>query len=327
MRGVAIRRPSLQHGGMTGIVYDSIFKQHDTGEGHPECPARIDAIGASLEASGTGDQLQIVPVREATIPELCLAHDREYVLHTLGAIERGARFFGGGDVPVSYRSGDVARRAVGATLNAVDMIMKREVTNAFSAVRPPGHHATPREAMGFCLFNQAAIAARYIQKTYSLHRVAIIDWDVHHGNGTQDIFYRSPYVFFFSTHQSPWYPGTGSADEIGEGEGEGYTMNRPFPEGAGRDEILGAFQNDLLPALETYQPQFIILSAGFDSRLGDPLGGFTLLDQDFADLTRLMVEAAATHCEGRLLSCLEGGYSLTGLTAAAAAHLGELGRA
>jgi len=309
---------------MTGIVYDSVFKQHDTGEGHPECPARIDAVAAALEASGVGDNLQIIPVREAEIEELALCHDPDYVAHILGAIERGAQHFAGGDVPVGYRSGDVAKRAVGATLNAVDAVVSGEVRNAFVAGRPPGHHATVNQPMGFCLFNNVAIGARYAQKTHNLSRIAIVDWDVHHGNGTQDIFYRNPWVFFFSTHQSPWFPGTGRVDEIGEGEGEGYTMSRPFEEGAGRSEILGAFENDLLPALETYQPEMIFISAGFDARIGDPLGGFTLMDQDFADLTRLMLDAADRLCEGRLVSCLEGGYSLTGLAAAVASHLSEL---
>ncbi len=175
--------------------------------------------------------------------------------------------------------------------------------------------------MGFCIFNNAAIAARYAQATYGLERILIADWDVHHGNGTQAIFEADPSVFFFSTHQWPWYPGTGAAAETGTGAGRGTIMNRPFPAGAGRAEILGAFEDDLIPAMKDFRPELVIISAGFDSRRGDPLGGFRLEDEDFADLTRLMVALADEHAGGRLVSLLEGGYNLDGLASATAAHV------
>jgi acetoin utilization deacetylase AcuC-like enzyme len=178
--------------------------------------------------------------------------------------------------------------------------------------------------MGFCLFNNIALAARYAQKQHGLERVAIVDWDVHHGNGTQEIFYADPTVFFFSTHQSPWYPGTGEASETGEGKGKGSTLNCPFPAGSGRREILGAFQEKLAPAMKEFRPDLLLISAGFDSRIDDPLGRFVLTDTDFRDLTMLMREVADQYAGGRLISVLEGGYNLAGLQAAVSAHAQSL---
>jgi acetoin utilization deacetylase AcuC-like enzyme len=229
-----------------------------------------------------------------------------------------------GDTIISPRSLDASTRATGGALNAVDAVMGGQANNAFCIPRPPGHHATPVRGMGFCLFNTVAIAARYAQQKYGVERVLIADWDVHHGNGTQDIFYSDGTVFFFSTHQYPWYPGTGAASESGEGPGQGTTLNCPFPAGSGRKEILGAFHEKLLPAAESFKPGLVLLSAGFDSRIGDPLGNFTLTDTDFADLTMLLREIADKHAEGRLVSVLEGGYSLGGLAAGVRAHVAAL---
>jgi acetoin utilization deacetylase AcuC-like enzyme len=305
---------------MTGLAADSICKEHLTGPQHPEQPARFDAAVGALR------DLDLVPIppRLANHDELALCHAHKYIQLAEREIFEGFHELSTGDTMVSPKSLDAALRAAGQALNAIDAIVKKRVSNAFSIGRPPGHHATPVRGMGFCIFNTVAIAARYAQKKHGLGRVLIADWDVHHGNGTQDIFYADGTVFFFSTHQSPWYPGTGARNERGEGAGTGMTLNCPFPAGAGRKEILGAFQEQLLPAADQLKPELVLISAGFDSRAGDPLGQFLLTDNDFADLTRVMREIADKHAGGRLLSVLEGGYSLKGLASGVRAHVEAL---
>jgi len=305
---------------MIALVADPACKEHYTGSRHPERPDRFDAALAALEGI---DRLQL-GLRLATEEELVLCHSAAYVKLVEREIMSGFHELSTGDTIISTRSLDSALRATGGVLNAVDAVMDGRAQNAFCIVRPPGHHATPTRGMGFCLFNSIAVAARYAQKKYGVHRVLIADWDVHHGNGTQDTFYTDGTVFFFSTHQHPWYPGTGLPEETGEGAGLGTTLNCPFPAGSGRKEIVGAFQEKLLPAAEKFQPELVLISAGFDSREGDPLGNFLLTDADFADLTRLMREIADKHAAGRVVSVLEGGYSLTGLAAGVRAHVQAL---
>jgi len=232
------------------------------------------------------------PPRAATRDELKLCQTPGYISTAKRDGESGRSTLSTGDTDICGRSWEAALHAVGT---------------AFCIVRPPGHHAMPDRGRGFCLFNNVAIAARYAQTKYDLDRILIADWDVHRGNGTQDIFYDDPSVFFFSTHQSSWYPGTGSARERGENEGDGTTLNCPLPAGSGRDEILGAFRKKLLPAMKEYRPDLVLISAGFDSRADDPLGQFRLADQDFAELTSLLQEVADEHSDGRLISVLEGG--------------------
>ena len=309
---------------VTAILADPVYKEHQTGRSHPERPERMDAVVHALERDGAIKDALRIPVRSATEDELALCHTRPYIEIAKHDVASGLRDLSTGDTQISPRSFDVALKAAGGLLNAVDAVVDRKAANAFCAVRPPGHHATPDRGMGFCLFNNVAIAARYAQKKHGIGRVVIVDWDVHHGNGTQDIFYSDGSVFYFSTHQSPWYPGTGAANETGEGKGEGSTLNCPFPAGSGAREILGAFQSKLIPAMRNFKPELVLLSAGFDSRLGDPLGQFTLSDADFADLTTLMLEVAHQYAGGRLVSVLEGGYSLTGLASASAAHVQAL---
>lgn len=308
----------------TGLLLDPVFKQHVTGAGHPERPERYDAVTGALEQAGLVKQLSRLERRQALEDELAACHTREYLAIAKRDVQSGARDLSTGDTTISPRSYDVALEATGGVLNGVDAVMSGRLKNAFCAVRPPGHHATPARGMGFCLFNNVAVAARYAQKKHGAERVLIVDWDVHHGNGTQDIFYNDGSVFFFSTHQSPWYPGTGAASETGEGRGKGATLNCPFPAGAGRPEILGVFKRKLVSAAKDFKPDLVVISAGFDSRAGDPLGQFTLSDDDFADLTRTMMDVAEEHAEGRLVSVLEGGYNLAGLGSAVAAHVRTL---
>ena len=308
----------------TAILADPVFKEHQTGRSHPERPERMDAVVHALEREGALKDALRIPVRPATEDELALCHTRPYIEIAKRDVASGARDLSTGDTQISPHSLDVALKAAGGVLNAVDAVVARKAANAFCAVRPPGHHATPDRGMGFCLFNNVAIAARYAQKKHGIGRVLIVDWDVHHGNGTQDIFYRDGSVFYFSTHQSPWYPGTGAGSETGEGKGQGAILNCPFPAGSGSKEILGVFQSRLVPAMRNFKPELVLVSAGFDSRLGDPLGHFTLSDADFADLTALMLEIAHQYASGRLVSVLEGGYNLSGLAAASAAHVEAL---
>jgi acetoin utilization deacetylase AcuC-like enzyme len=305
---------------MTGLAADPLCKEHRTGSRHPERPERFDAALDALK----GLPLLAIKPRVATEDEISLCHGLKYIRLVEREVSTGLHELSTGDTIISARSLDAASRATGATLNAVDAVFNKKANNAFCIVRPPGHHASSNRGMGFCIFNNIAIAARYAQRKYGVRRVLIADWDVHHGNGTQDIFYTDGTVFFFSTHQHPWYPGTGAPDETGEGAGAGMIMNCPLPAGSGRKEILGAFERMLVPAAKRVKPELVLISAGFDSREGDPLGNFLLTDTDFADLTRIMLEIADQSAGGRLVSVLEGGYSLTGLASAVRAHVQAL---
>lgn len=305
----------------TGLAADIRVKQHDGGAGHPEQPARFTAVVNQLKSTGLINRLVPLNTRSASDDELALAHSREYIALVEREIAQGRNQLSTGDTSINAHSGEAAQVAVGCALSAVDAIFSGQVQNAFCVVRPPGHHANATHGMGFCLFNSVAIAARYAQQRHGAERVLIADWDVHHGNGTQDIFYADGSVLFFSTHQSPWYPGTGAADETGDGDGAGKTINCPLPAGTGSARIFDAFRNILTPAVEKFRPDLILLSAGFDSRVGDPLGQFLLTDNDFRVLTTLMTDLAAEHCNHRLVSLLEGGYSLEGLALATEAHV------
>lgn len=309
---------------VTAFVADPHCKRHDTGRGHPETSRRFDAVTGALESSGLAGKMMSLEPRTVTREDLLLAHTAEYLALAEGEIDSGESQLSTGDTVISAHSWEAALTAAGSGFAAVDAVVAGKVANAFCVVRPPGHHASAARGMGFCVLNNVALAARHAQRRHGLERVLIVDWDVHHGNGTQDIFYADGTVLFFSTHQSPWYPGTGRADETGTGAGRGTTINCPLPAGSGRDEILEAFAKKLMPAADAFRPDLVLISAGFDSRAGDPLGQFQLTDADFAELTKLTRNLADRHSKGRLVSLLEGGYNLAGLASAATAHVEAL---
>ena len=308
----------------TALLAPDASLAHRTPHGHPERAERFRAVTSALDTGGLGARMRRLDSAAATRETLALCHGASYLDLVESEIGAGRRMLSTGDTHVGPQSLEAARAAAGAVCAAVDAVAAGEVEQAFCALRPPGHHARPAQGMGFCVFNNVAVAARHAMRRHGLERILIADWDVHHGNGTQDIFYRDPDVLFFSTHQSPWYPGTGAAGETGDGAGAGTTINCPFPSGSGRSEVLGAFRDLLLPAAEAFRPDLVMVSAGFDSRLGDPLGQFRLLDEDFREMTLLLREVAGQHAGGRLVSALEGGYSLKGLAAGVASHVAAL---
>jgi acetoin utilization deacetylase AcuC-like enzyme len=310
--------------GKTGLVYHPAYLEHDMGAGHPESPHRLRAIMQHLERSGTAAKVTKIEPRHAEDEWITQVHSPSYVAALNKHRPTSGRVALDPDTSMSPGSLPAAYLAAGGALAAVDAIMRGEVEHAFCAVRPPGHHAETARAMGFCLFNNVAIAARYIQKKYGLTRVLIVDWDVHHGNGTQHSFEQDPSILFFSTHQYPHYPGTGRATETGIGAGEGFTLNVPMEAGDGDDEYHAVFMKVLLPAADAFKPDFVIISAGFDAHRDDPLASMGLTEAGYSDLSGLVVGIAKRHAQGRLLSALEGGYHLASLAASVDAHLKAL---
>lgn len=308
-----------------GYIRHDDYLNHDTGFGHPERADRLEAIDRRLEESGILQNLVLIEPEKAEISCLERVHAPTHVANVKERCEKGLYHMGDEETMIAPASFDVARLAVGGIFKAVDALMGSAVDSAFCAVRPPGHHAEYDRAMGFCLFNNVAVAARYIQETYQLDRVAIIDWDVHHGNGTQHIFERDPSVFYFSTHQFPHYPWfSGSHEETGVGPGQGANLNIPLPAGAGDQQQFEAFDRHLLPAMEGFDPDFVIISAGFDAHFDDPLSALQVTEAGFADLTRRLKSLAVSRAGGRLISVLEGGYDLPSLSRSVEQHIGVL---
>ncbi|MGC1679556.1 MAG: histone deacetylase [Candidatus Binataceae bacterium] len=308
----------------TAIVTDRLYLKHFAGRSHPERPERIAAM-IEMAASLDRPNLELLAPRSATLEEVALCHDVNYI----ASVERTAsvaRFDFDPDThscPDTYRT---ALLAAGGVLTAAEAVLDGAADNAFALVRPPGHHARPARAMGFCFFNNVAITARWLLEKRGLERVMIVDWDLHHGNGTQEIFYESAQVLYASTHEYPHYPGTGSMHEMGAGTGAGFTVNAPMPAEYGDDEYLRFFDELILPIGRKFKPQFILVSCGFDCHFRDPLGDMRVTESGFAAMTRRVKQLAAECCGGRIIAALEGGYDLEAMVDSGRAVIEELGR-
>jgi len=297
----------------TGYVYHPIYLEHDTGQ-HVEVAARLEAIMSYLEKTGLISRLTLIEPRPATVDEIALIHNRSYIKEIEATAARGGGWLDP-DTVMSPRSYEAARYAAGGVIRAVEAVMAGEVANAFALVRPPGHHATAGQAMGFCLFNNLAIAAKYALAKYKLERILVIDFDVHHGNGTQAAFYADPQVMYISTHEYPFYPGTGALNETGSGAGRGTNLNIPLPAGCGDSEYLEVFEQIIVPAARRFKPRLILVSTGYDGHWADPLAMMNLSVSGYARIAEIIKELAEELCGGRLALTLEGGYSLEALAA------------
>lgn len=311
----------------TALIHHPIYERHDTGFGHPETPRRYAAVMDALrEDERFWSNLNEITPEKASKGVVQAAHTPQHFKRVEQAFENGCDRLDA-DTVISPESFDVSLFAAGGAIAAVDAVMQGDADNAFVVVRPPGHHATAERAMGFCLFNNVAVAARHAQNRYKeIDRVAIIDWDVHHGNGTQGIFYNDPSVFFFSMHQYPWYPGTGSRGETGHGRGLGTTMNVPVRAETRAADQKRMFESAIWDIAKDFKPDLVMISAGFDAHVTDPLGQLRLEDNGFVSMTATLKEWAAETCAGRVVSCLEGGYNLETLGQTVKNHVAELAR-
>lgn len=310
----------------SGLLLDDCFKEHLTGAGHPESPVRLDAVREALDSAGLIARMTSIPICAVSDRDVLRVHDAEYLQRIARACESGVSYIDAPDSAICPRSYEIARFAAGAVLNAIDGVMEGRLKNAFCAVRPPGHHAERNRSMGFCLLNNIAIAAEYLIRHHGLEKVMILDWDVHHGNGTQHSFEDRADVLYISLHGHPAhvYPGTGHENETGVGPGQGFTLNLPIMPGSGDDAYRKAFDEKVVPLAESFAPDFVLLSAGFDAHRRDPLAPIELETESYAWMTRWVLELAGHHAGGRLVSLLEGGYDLHALGECVALHVGLL---
>ncbi|MBN1366980.1 MAG: histone deacetylase [Dehalococcoidales bacterium] len=295
-----------------GYVYDPVYLQHDTGY-HSENANRLTSILSYLEKTGLLAELKIIKPRAASIDEIAAVHDREYISYLAYVAKNGGAWLEV-DTVMSPKSYDAAVYAAGGTISATDEVMQGKVSSAFALVRPPGHHATYDRAMGFCMFNNIAIAAKYALSKYKLERIAIIDFDVHHGNGTQDAFNSDPHVLYVSTHQYPHYPGSGNAEDTGTPEGRGTILNVPMPAASGDHEYHTVFEKIIVPVAKRYKPQLIMVSAGYDIHWSDELAQMQVTTTGIADIVRFIKQLADEFCQGKIVIALEGGYNLEALS-------------
>jgi len=307
-----------------GLVLDPVFEEHDTGPGHPERPLRTEFVRKKFEGGDLARRCLRIDPEAADDSVLGAVHDVSHIERVAAACQAGDAVIDSMDTSICAESEKIARRAAGSVVAVCRETAAGRLAGGLAVVRPPGHHAERDLAMGFCLFNNIAVAARWMRDHGGSERVAVVDWDVHHGNGTQHLFEEDPSVFYFSCHQMPLYPGTGAANERGRGAGQGATLNCPLRPGDGDDEFLAALRGPFADAMDRFRPDFILISAGFDPHLRDPLGGLRVTTEGFAEATRIVRSVADRHCPGRLVSALEGGYDVAALGESLAAHLDVL---
>jgi acetoin utilization deacetylase AcuC-like enzyme len=307
-----------------GFVFSEEYLRHDTGAGHPERPDRLRAIVQHLKETGIWQNLLHISSSPAPLDSIIAVHPQYYVRTIERRCLAGEEILDDGDTHVGRNSYGVAVLAAGGVLRGIDYVLDGTCNSVFCAVRPPGHHAETAKVMGFCLFNNVAIGALYARRKFGLSRVAILDWDVHHGNGTQEIFWTDPSALYISLHQFPLWPGTGRLDETGDGAGKGYTINCPMKPGSGELEYVQAFEQRILPALHHFRPELLMISAGFDAHADDPLANICLTDHSFGIMTKFGLDIASKYCNGRIVSVLEGGYNLGALARSVGEHLNVL---
>lgn len=308
----------------TGISYDPAFLRHHTGQGHPERAARLTSTWDHLQTQPWFAKLSRVPARAARTEDLLTVHSHEYLERARETCASGVPFLDSMDVSICPESFEIALIAAGTPIALADEVATGRLRNGFALLRPPGHHAEHEMALGFCLFNNVAVLARYLQTQHGVDKVLILDWDVHHGNGTQHTFEEDPSVLYVSTHQYPFYPGTGAAYEEGSGRGHGATLNCPMPAGSTDSDYERAFMDRILPKIDRFRPEFVIISAGFDAHRDDPLAEICLSTEFFGWMTERLMEMADRHAGGRIVSVLEGGYNLEKLPLCIAQHLASL---